>query len=246
MNTALENRSDTQSDRPIIPDLQTLLAHPEYPDESLATIGRMAPNIEAYLSKVLVEPPTVDHNQIGASIWNRLSRKKNPVTCACGKVETGCGVCKICFDRDLEALRQIRPEMEAAIEAARRIGNSSRQMEAHILAYNAKIPATLRRAVEESLKIWIFEELGVYVQIWGSDISGDGFRRETLKATKVAVPSEGLRFLALLMANNSKLPRRDVAPWVYISGLDPYLVPPFDVGIMCGADAIEVAVHKWD
>lgn len=197
---------DFESTELIVPDLVKLLAHPEYSGESLSTLERMAPEIEAYLHKNAIQPG---------------------------------------FDQDLDRLRQIRPEMEAGVEAADHIG-INRQKEAHLAAFNLQIPNELRLAIEQALKMWIFDVLGVYVQVWNSDILGDGFRRETLRITRVAVPSEGLRFLAKLTANNDKLPRRSVAPWVHIKGLDPYLVCPFDIGTLCGDDAIQVAVHKWD
>ena len=149
------------------------------------------------------------------------------------------------FNQELEKLRQIRPEMEAGVAAAHCIG-VNRQIEAHLAAFNANIPNELRLAIEQALKVWIFDVLGVNVLVWNSDILGDGFRRETLRITKVAVPSAGLRFLARLTVNNHKLPRRTVAPWVHIKGPDPYLVCPFDIGTLCGDDAIQVAVHKWD
>ena len=188
-----------------IPDILTLLAHPEFSDESFRTLKRMAPGIEAYLRQNAIQPG---------------------------------------FNQELEDLRQIRLEMEAGVLAARGIG-INRQVEAHLAAFNLQIPNELRLAIEQALKVWIFDVLGVNVQVWGSDILGDGFHRETLRITKVAVPSEGLRFLARLMANNDKLPRRTVAPWVHVKGIDPYLVCPFDIGTLCGDDAIQVAVHKW-
>lgn len=189
----------------IVPDLVTLLAHPEYSVESFKTLKRMAPEIEAYLQQNAIQPG---------------------------------------FDQELDKLRQIRPEMEAGVAAAHSIG-VSRQIEAHLAAFNINIPNELRSAIEQALKMWIFGVLGVNVQVWNSDILGDGFRRETLRITKVAVPSEGLRFLAKLTANNDKLPRRTIAPWVHVKGPDPYLVCPFNIGTLCDDDAIQVAVHKW-
>lgn len=207
--SVIQGHDQSLENQLIIPDLVTLLAHPEFTGESFTTLQRMAPNIEAYLR----------HNL----------------------------VCQPCFERELEVLRKLRPEMEAGVKAADHLGFSDKQAEAHISAYCAKISTALRRAVEEALKIWIFEVLNVHVQIWDSDISSEGFYYETLKITKIAVPSQGLHFLQRLTANNDKLPRRSAAPRVHIKGTDPYLSVPFDIGVMCGVrDAIVVAIHQWD
>lgn len=254
-----DRRSDIQvHDRaekvqPTILDIK-LLTHPVYTVESLTTLQRMSPDIEAYLRHNLVEPTSSRFrtmvNRTGAFLNHRLLHHKKPIVCACGRVLLKHGVCRICFERELEILRQMRPEMEAAIEAASHLSYENRQLEAHLLTFNAKTPLVLRRAVEQALKKWIFEVLRVHVQIWDSDIPSQGFRRETLKITTIAVPSEGLCFVDLLTTHNDKLPRRTcrpwTPPWVHAKGVDPYLVYPFDVGIMCGRSAIQVAVHQWE
>lgn len=237
-----------------VSDILLLLTHPIYSDESLTTLRRMALDIEAHLRNVLVTPVSsrlvTIFNRSSAFLRHQVLCSKKSVVCNCGRVLLKHGVCRDCFEHELEVLRQMRPEMEAAIEAAKHLGYENKQLEAHLVAFNAKVPHVLRWAVEQALKKWIFEVLSVHVQIWESDIPSEGFSRQTLKISKIAVPSEGLRFIALLMANNDKLPRRTVRPytppWVHAKGLDPFLVYPFDVGVMCGKNAIQVAVCKWD
>lgn len=245
-----DDRHSYEQSSLIITDLEKVLAHPVYTDESIATIRKMASNIEAYLRRVLIEPTAgrlrTLVNRIGVFLRNRLLRDKTPFVCTCGRVLLSRGVCQSCFLRELEVLRLARPEMEEAVRVAPLIGNASKQEQAHIQAYGQKVPVVLRRAVEEALKIWIYEVLGVNVLIWGVETQSKGFRRETLKISLVPVPAKGLSLLARFMANNHKLPRRSVAPWVHVLGADPYLVFPFDVGVFCGDNALQVAILNWD
>ena len=234
----------------IIADLLNVLAHPVYTGESAATIQRMAPHVEAYLRRVLITPSAgrlrTVVNRIGVILRSRLLRNKTPFACTCNRVRLSEGVCRSCFLAELEALRLARPEMEKAIEIAPLIGNASKQEQAHLQAYSRRVPVVLRRAVEEALKIWIYEVLSINVLIWGAETQSKGFRRETLKISMVPVPAKGLTLLARLMAENDKLPRRSVAPWVHVMGADPYLVFPFDVGVFCGDSALQVTILNWD